>query len=95
MLVDAQRESRMRRTSVLVIALAAMIAPTGAFAQTNVEYPFCAYGSKVSEGSTRCDFATLAQCQAWLSGGSGSCVPNPRIAQGAPRPQNATPAGRR
>jgi hypothetical protein len=73
-----------------------MLAPREASAQTRIEYPFCAYGSKSSEGSMRCDFATLAQCQAWLAGGSGSCVPNPRTAQGSPRPQNATPAaGRR
>jgi hypothetical protein len=86
----------MRSTSIVVIAFVAMmLAPAGASAQTSVEYPFCAYGSKSSDGATRCDFATLAQCQAWLSGGSGSCVPNPRAAQGAPRPQNATPAGRR
>jgi hypothetical protein len=86
----------MRSTSAVVIAFAAiMLAPMGAFAQTNVEYPFCAQGSKASEGSTRCDFATLAQCQAWIAGGSGSCVPNPRTAQGAPRQQNAAPAGRR
>ena len=86
----------MRSTSAVVIAFASvMLAATGAFAQANVEYPFCAYGSKSSEGSTRCDFATLAQCQAWLAGGGGSCVPNPRTAQGAPRQQNAAPAGRR
>jgi Protein of unknown function (DUF3551) len=86
----------MRSTSAVLIAFAAiMLAPTGAFAQTSVEYPFCAQGSKASEGSTRCDFATLAQCQAWIAGGSGSCVPNPRAAQGAPRQQNAAPAGRR
>jgi hypothetical protein len=86
----------MRSTSVVVIAFAAMtLTPTGAFTQTSVEYPFCAHGSKSSEGSTRCDFATLAQCQAWIAGGSGSCVPNPRTAQGAPRQQNPPPASRR
>jgi hypothetical protein len=85
----------MRSTSALIAFAAIMLAPTGAFAQTSVDYPFCAHGSKASEGSTRCDFATLAQCQAWLAGGSGSCVPNPRTAQGAPRQQNAAPLGRR
>jgi hypothetical protein len=87
----------MRSTSTTVIAAFAAIAlaPMSAFAQTNVEYPFCAQGSKASEGSTRCDFATLAQCQAWIAGGSGSCVPNPRTAHGAPRQQNTAPAGRR
>jgi hypothetical protein len=83
----------MRSTWVAVISFAAaLLMHAAASAQTSVEYPYCAYGSKVSEGSTRCDFATLAQCQAWISGGSGSCVPNPRS---APRPQNAVPAGRR
>jgi Protein of unknown function (DUF3551) len=86
----------MRRVSVIAISfVATMLVPWEASAQTSIEYPFCAYGSKSSEGSTRCDFATLAQCQAWLAGGGGSCVPNPRIAQGAQRPQGATPAGRR
>lgn len=82
----------MRSTSLIVIAGAAVtLAANAALAQTR-EYPFCAYGSKVSEGSARCDFATLAQCQAWLAGGSGSCIPNPRTTQGA-GPQ--APAGRR
>jgi len=86
----------MRATSIAVIASAAMtLASVDAFAQTSVEYPFCAYGSKAGEGSTRCDFATLAQCQAWLGGGTGSCVPNPRAVHGAPPPQNAKPIGRR
>jgi hypothetical protein len=84
-----------RGYAVFVAFIAIALAPIGASAQTAVEYPFCAYGSKSSDGATRCDFATLAQCQAWLSGGSGSCVPNPRAGQGAPRPQNAAPAGRR
>ena len=85
----------MRSTSVIAIAFVATMLAPHAFAQKSVEYPFCAYGSKTSEGSTRCDFETLAQCQAWISGGSGSCVPNPRAVQGAPRPQGTTPAGRR
>jgi hypothetical protein len=86
----------MRSASTIVIAFAAVaLAPKAALAQTSVDYPFCAHGSKASEGSTRCDFATLAQCQAWIAGGSGSCVPNPRTAQGAPRQQNAAPPGRR
>ena len=84
-----------RGYAVFVAFIAVTLAPIGTSAQTAVEYPFCAYGSKSSDGATRCDFATLAQCQAWLSGGSGSCVPNPKVAQGASRPQNATPAGRR
>ena len=85
----------MRRVSVVAIFAATMLAPWEAPAQTSIEYPFCAYGSKSSEGSTRCDFATLAQCQAWLAGGSGSCVPNPRVPQGASRPQSAPPTNRR
>jgi hypothetical protein len=90
------RESNMRTTSTVVIAFAVVaLAPMGARAQTSVDYPFCAHGIKASEGSTRCDFATLAQCQAWLAGGSGSCVPNPRTAQGAPRQQNVAPPSRR
>ena len=84
-----------RGYAVLIAFAAIALAPTNTSAQTSVEYPFCAYGSKSSEGSTRCDFATLAQCQAWIAGGSGSCIPNPRIAQGATRPQNAAPAARR
>lgn len=86
----------MRSTSVICVVVAVLLlGGAAAFAQANIEHPFCAYGSKVSEGSTRCDFATLAQCQAWISGGSGSCVPNPRISQGGPRNQTAVPDRRR
>lgn len=77
------------------VSIATIIAALGLWVTASAsarDYPFCAYGGKTSEG-VRCDYSTLAQCQASTAGGGGSCIGNPRVAQ--PRAQDAGPAGRR
>ena len=56
-----------------------------------VEYAFCAIGTTACAES--CDYASLEQCRAAISGGSGYCARNPRYASTAnaiastPRPR--------
>jgi hypothetical protein len=71
----------MRSASILTIFAALTFAPASAVAQSR-DYPFCAYGGKTSEGM-RCDYATLAQCQASTAGDGGSCIANPRAGRAA------------
>ncbi len=45
------------------------------------EYPYCmTYVSGWSGAIERCDYSTMAQCQASASGLNGSCNPNWRLA---------------
>jgi hypothetical protein len=74
----------MRAASIATIIAASLW--TTAQAQGR-DYAFCAYGSKTSEGM-RCDYTSLAQCQASTAGGGGSCVANPRLGQGAVTPRD-------
>ena len=67
----------MRAVSIAAILAASLW--TNAQAQSR-DYAFCAYGGKTSEGM-RCDYTTLAQCQASTAGSGGSCVANPRSGQ--------------
>jgi hypothetical protein len=69
----------MRATSIATILAASIWATAPAQGR---DYPFCAYGGKTSEGM-RCDYTTLAQCQASTAGGGGSCIANPRADRGA------------
>jgi hypothetical protein len=74
----------MRAGSIATIVAGLLFAWATAAAQGR-DYPFCAYGSKSSE-SMRCDYSTLAQCQASIAGDGGSCIANPSAGQTAARP---------
>ena len=82
----------MRRS---VIALGALITAASIFyaaapARAEVDYPVCRSGGGEGGVSTlRCDFATLAQCQATASGIGGSCGMNPYYAANANTNVNA------
>lgn len=68
----------MLNVSRILLALAGlmMIRPDPARA---VEYPYClTYVEGWSGAIERCDFSTLAQCQASAAGLNGSCTPNRR-----------------
>jgi hypothetical protein len=74
------------RAALIVTAVAAVLLGPGNASVQARDYAFCAYGGKTSEGM-RCDYSTLAQCQASTTGGGGSCVANPSVAQGSPAPR--------
>jgi hypothetical protein len=84
------QESQMRQAAIATFLVASIC--TAAQAQSR-DYAFCAYGGKASEGM-RCDYATLAQCQASTAGGGGSCVANPRPGQGATTARDGAPPRR-
>lgn len=47
------------------------------------QYPYCmTYNEGWSGAIERCDFSTMAQCQATASGLNGYCMPNWRLAYG-------------
>jgi Protein of unknown function (DUF3551) len=72
-------------TTLVLASLASPLVNPAAAA----EYPYCAEGTFSGGG---CDFATLEQCRAYLSG-AGYCARNPRYTAGAsvssrtPRPR--------
>jgi hypothetical protein len=54
------------------------------------DYPWCAR-TGVTVGNPSCDYDTLNQCQAYLSGIGGTCIQNPAMAaarMGGPRLTN-------
>jgi len=65
-------------TAMFAIAVAATATLGTTPARADANAPFCAttYGLGGSAG-TACDFYTLAQCQASVSGVGGSCSANP------------------
>ena len=64
----------------MLLALAGLFLLGSAPAQA-VEYPYCmTYVEGWSGAIERCDFATMAQCQASAGGLGGSCAPNWRLA---------------
>jgi hypothetical protein len=63
-------------------ALAVPLAtPTSAQTQLNPGWPVCLAGAE--EGSTRCEFASIAQCQAINDFRRGTCIINPAYRTGA------------
>ena len=61
--------------SILVVLAAGVCIQKPAEAQS---YPWCAYYNMGGmAGATNCGFTTWAQCQAAISGVSGSCGANP------------------
>jgi len=75
-------------TVMAVVALAislTSIAPSRA----DADAPYCLENSGSSGSGKRCDYFTLAQCQATARGLNGSCVPNPWYAYGESSGQRA------
>jgi len=70
-----EMEATMR--SILAIAACAALSLAAGTQRSHAEvtYPWCAEYSM--QGSSNCGFATLAQCQAALSGNGGYCSANP------------------
>jgi hypothetical protein len=69
----------MLRTSLLSLALIAGAAlATATPGRTEIEYPWCSVTSAGQSGTPSCRYATLEQCQAFVSGLNGFCQPNPR-----------------
>jgi hypothetical protein len=68
-----EAETSMRAASMVTILAALTLMAAAAHGR---DYAFCAYGGKTSE-TMRCDYTTLAQCQASTAGAGGSCVANP------------------
>lgn len=68
----------MSNASRMLPALAGLMI-IGSTAAQAVEYPYClTYVEGWSGAIERCDFSTLAQCQASAAGLNGSCAPNRR-----------------
>lgn len=64
----------------LLLALAGLFLFGSAPARAT-EYPYCmTYVEGWSGAIERCDFSTMAQCQASSAGLGGSCAPNWRLA---------------
>lgn len=79
----------MRNTilGALTLTLAGLASPGLA-----ADLPFCAFGT--STCAEACDFATLAQCRAFLVGDKGYCGTNPRYTP-ARQANASTPLPRR
>jgi hypothetical protein len=69
--------------AAIAAAMFAMLATTPVRAE--VEYPWCGY-ARLGAGS--CGFATLEQCQAFITGTGGRCERNARYAQGSTVPSS-------
>jgi hypothetical protein len=69
----------MLRTSLLLLApLAGAAVTITTPSRAEIEYPWCSVTSAGQSGTPSCRYATLEQCQAFISGVNGSCQPNPR-----------------
>lgn len=79
----------MTAACALTLAGSALIGTTPSRADANA--PFCSLINTLGGGSPRCDFYTYQQCQATVSGLSGTCFANPAM-QGS---ENRMPSRRR
>jgi hypothetical protein len=69
----------MLRIPLLPLALAAIAAAAiSAPGRAEIEYPWCSVTSTGQSGMPSCRYATLEQCNAFISGLNGFCRPNPR-----------------
>lgn len=85
----------MSNASRILPALAGLMI-AGSTAAQAVEYPYClTYVEGWSGAIERCDFSTLAQCQASAAGLNGACAPNRRAAPAAGPYPDAADGGRR
>ena len=51
--------------------------------RAEIEYPWCSITSAGQSGLPSCRYTTLDQCNAFLSGVTGFCQPNPRASANA------------
>ncbi len=68
-------------TATAVVALA-MSLTSIAPARADADAPYCLENFGSSGSGKRCDYFTLAQCQATARGLNGSCVTNPWLGYG-------------
>jgi hypothetical protein len=80
--------------TLLALAGLLMLSPQAAQA---TEYPYClTYVEGWSGMIERCDYSTMAQCQASAQGLSGSCAANWRLAWNrSQKPEAVEPAARK
>ncbi|MCC6494387.1 MAG: DUF3551 domain-containing protein [Pirellulales bacterium] len=79
----------------MLLALAGLMIVVGAGPAQAVEYPYCMTHVESWAGAIeRCDFSTMAQCQASAAGLNGSCEPNRRLAP-MRDPASSSTVGRR
>lgn len=77
----------MRNASLSLLVLAGFLV-LGQGPARAIDYPYCMTHTEGWSGAIeRCDFSTLAQCQASASGLNGSCAENWRLAYN----RNASP----
>lgn len=77
----------MNKTTRTLLALAGLLALSHGTAQAT-EYPYClTYTEGWSGTIERCDYSTIAQCQASAQGFNGTCAANWRLALN----RNSTP----
>jgi hypothetical protein len=62
-------------TSAAALTLAAVALFFAGPALADIEYPYCGKGREAGGG---CTFATMEQCQAFVTGTGGYCYNNPR-----------------
>ena len=68
----------MRSVRIVLVAFvtSAIVFFTGHNAASAKDYPYCIQGDDFAGGAGECIFATRAQCQATVSGRTGSCTEN-------------------
>jgi hypothetical protein len=70
-----------------LLAATALLVVMGASPSMAREYPICARLA-VNNGNPTCDYNTMRQCMATVSGIGGDCIQNPAFAFGqAPQPR--------
>lgn len=67
------------RTILIGLASVAMLSASAPSASAQ-DAPWCSSGTMGGLSTTRCEFYTLAQCRATISGLGGTCIENPDIA---------------
>lgn len=83
----------MNKTTRTLLALAGLLALSHGTAQA-AEYPYClTYTEGWSGTIERCDYSTMAQCQASGQGLNGTCAANWRLAQNRSQAPDVTEPG--
>lgn len=78
----------MLNASRMLLALAGLVVIGHEPAQA-IEYPYCmTHVTSWAGAIERCDYSTMAQCQASAAGLNGSCAPNYRVAPAANIPSD-------
>jgi hypothetical protein len=67
---------RMQTLAMAALAAGAVLASAAATPARAIDFAYCTVGGWSTDHT--CSFYTLEQCQAFINGLGGSCVPNPR-----------------